>query len=813
MYCAVIYRHVRQGTADAVLPTPFLMTYLYIALVFFGTRLMARRESLQRHTFEWLFIYNLLQVCLNTYMGFQTYYEVARLQGNPTFFTYGGDAERTPVVADAASWSFFPSPPARDTAPMALGSPTLQLLLQWAFFWADTLYQTFTFIPSLVLNRLFAILGWNPRFWTMWLGNGRELSSPWLKVLVWCRWQVHIMELVDTAFVLMRKRYENVLVFHMMVRVIGLWSWFFASWACSYGDIAFVLVLNNLTNGVFYLYLVVTIFKSKILRGDVFRPRKNRMIGLQILQFSVLLLHAGWCLFFGRMPVVACVWQILVQSFMLMTHMDFQAVTAPTLAEHQNAPGALRGSSQSARRDLDQIQRGVAGGGPSLSDTEAEGVLSPRFETVWGGDGELSDPDDPSPVRGGTTSGDRLQSGGLGTREASLPNIRALREQLEELEDFQLRNRKPELMFSFDSCGWLYCYHFGVAYCIETYFGRVNDENLRRYNQKRLDKELREDALLARSNALFGRSPSMSMGGRGPPRPPAEDVESDVDLAEGTGVSGSAEGDRGRSWGTSGRSSQATSGRSSPWDSPPATVRSGATAGATASAPLDRFTSADRLSDSNGSTLSEEVGDGITTKILQQNEFVSSPSCSSSQEELYHAGRGRQQHDIVSNETGEYADSSVTTPLTPHPSLGDDGEFLEELANPACLGYSGSSGGGLVGATLACGINVKGLADYVIEQHAWAGHNPFNALKAMEIALFKWVEHGMDRRASGRLRLLLTKVHVKPPFLMAEICSAYASHSHLHHVLRASSHVPMVAGILPYRITPAMVGFWGGTRG
>ena len=37
---------------------------------------------------------------------------------------------------------------------------------------------------------------------------------------------------------------------------------------------------------------------------------------------------------------------------------------------------------------------------------------------------------------------------------------------------------KVKLMISFDSCGWLYMYHFGVALWIEERFGRATYENI-----------------------------------------------------------------------------------------------------------------------------------------------------------------------------------------------------------------------------------------------------------------------------------------------------------------------------------------------
>lgn len=115
--------------------------------------------------------------------------------------------------------------------------------------------------------------------------------------------------------------------------------------------------------------------------------------------------------------------------------------------------------------------------------------------------------------------------------------------------------------------------------------------------------------------------------------------------------------------------------------------------------------------------------------------------------------------------------------------------------------FSGSSGGALVAATLACEIDAQRVKDLAVEGFPKCSRNP--------LYMFRHGEHVIDtllrdtqyhRRCSGHLRVLLTKVSATPPLLGAEVASTFSSWQDLFSCLRASMHVPMAAGVLPYPI-------------
>lgn len=52
---------------------------------------------------------------------------------------------------------------------------------------------------------------------------------------------------------------------------------------------------------------------------------------------------------------------------------------------------------------------------------------------------------------------------------------------------------------------------------------------------------------------------------------------------------------------------------------------------------------------------------------------------------------------------------------------------------------------------------------------------------------------------TGRARVLLSRVSLRYPFLMAEVRTSFRNNNDVFHALRGSCHVPIIGGIGPYR--------------
>mmetsp|Transcript_59367 Transcript_59367/g.173648 ORF Transcript_59367/g.173648 Transcript_59367/m.173648 type:complete len:711 (-) Transcript_59367:66-2198(-) len=115
--------------------------------------------------------------------------------------------------------------------------------------------------------------------------------------------------------------------------------------------------------------------------------------------------------------------------------------------------------------------------------------------------------------------------------------------------------------------------------------------------------------------------------------------------------------------------------------------------------------------------------------------------------------------------------------------------------------FSGSSGGALVAATLACQLPADEVKNLALQDFHLCQRNPLHMFRIGEQVLDHYLrDTNLFTRCSGHLRVLLTKVSSTPPLLGAEVASQFRSWRDLFSCLRASMHVPMAAGILPYPI-------------
>lgn len=111
------------------------------------------------------------------------------------------------------------------------------------------------------------------------------------------------------------------------------------------------------------------------------------------------------------------------------------------------------------------------------------------------------------------------------------------------------------------------------------------------------------------------------------------------------------------------------------------------------------------------------------------------------------------------------------------------------------LAFSGSSGGAIVGCALAAGIDIPQLIDCIINE-TWpiARCRPWAIPAEVEGALETYCPEDVHTRATNRLRILLTRLLPKPPFVMGEVVCKFPTRRYLFDVLHASSHMPFIFG-------------------
>jgi len=119
---------------------------------------------------------------------------------------------------------------------------------------------------------------------------------------------------------------------------------------------------------------------------------------------------------------------------------------------------------------------------------------------------------------------------------------------------------------------------------------------------------------------------------------------------------------------------------------------------------------------------------------------------------------------------------------------------------PEGVGFSGSSGGALIATVLGTGVNVREVFEYILEQYPLCRKNPTEMFPAVERALQKFQYPGAHARLNGHIRVLLTRVSTRPPFVMGEVADSFSDNDTSIQKICASCHVPFVAGIVPKSI-------------
>ncbi len=125
---------------------------------------------------------------------------------------------------------------------------------------------------------------------------------------------------------------------------------------------------------------------------------------------------------------------------------------------------------------------------------------------------------------------------------------------------------------------------------------------------------------------------------------------------------------------------------------------------------------------------------------------------------------------------------------------------LEDFASdkfPQGVAFAGASGGALVAAALASGVNLRELVEFVLVQHPIVRRAPWRLFDACDLALKTFLPENAAASMSGRVRVLLTRVSLKPPFFTGEVVDQFVDWIDAFKGLRASCHVPGL-NIFPY---------------
>merc|ERR1712196_134808 len=149
-------------------------------------------------------------------------------------------------------------------------------------------------------------------------GNAFEPStgSYRLSLLIWIHYNNKYVELLDTVFMMLRKKNKQISFLHVYHHVLLIWSWFFVCKWCCGGDAYFGALCNSFVHVVMYGYY----FMSAL---GVSCPWKRYITQMQMVQFVVCAAHAVFCLVRGHVGVGLPLLQLWVMVNMLVLFGNF----------------------------------------------------------------------------------------------------------------------------------------------------------------------------------------------------------------------------------------------------------------------------------------------------------------------------------------------------------------------------------------------------------------------------------------------------------------------------------------------------------
>jgi elongation of very long chain fatty acids protein 4 len=138
-----------------------------------------------------------------------------------------------------------------------------------------------------------------------WYKPGRDEAR--LGFLIYCHYQNKFIELLDTVFMVVRKKNDQVSFLHVWHHTIMSWSWLAVLWTNPGGDAYFGSLMNSFIHVVMYSYYLLSALKLPC-------PWKKYVTMLQLGQFSVIFVQGWYAIYLGSTPT----WLTLLQQFVMV---------------------------------------------------------------------------------------------------------------------------------------------------------------------------------------------------------------------------------------------------------------------------------------------------------------------------------------------------------------------------------------------------------------------------------------------------------------------------------------------------------------
>lgn len=196
----------------------------------------------------------------------------------------------------------------------------------------------------------------NPWYTSVW-GNYPQPGPAGFRIsfLVWVHYINKYVELLDTTFMILRKKNNQVSFLHCYHHVLLIWAWFMVCKVEARGDSYFGATVNSFIHVVMYGYYTLALLNIPC-------PWKKWITNLQMLQFATCLGHSFYVMYVGNSPWILPAGQAFVMVNMLVLFGNFYV---QTYMKKKNAKDG-RG------KDMNQPGTAAAVAGESEKDTKAK---------------------------------------------------------------------------------------------------------------------------------------------------------------------------------------------------------------------------------------------------------------------------------------------------------------------------------------------------------------------------------------------------------------------------------------------------------
>jgi len=159
----------------------------------------------------------------------------------------------------------------------------------------------------------------NPWFTGMW-GNTPQPGAAGFRItcLVWIHYNNKYIELLDTLWMILRKKNNQISFLHCYHHLLLIWAWYLCCTIETGGDCYFGATVNSFIHVIMYGYYTLALVGIPC-------PWKKWITNCQMIQFVFCLSHSIYVVYKGNMPITLPLAQGFVMINMLVLFGNFYA--------------------------------------------------------------------------------------------------------------------------------------------------------------------------------------------------------------------------------------------------------------------------------------------------------------------------------------------------------------------------------------------------------------------------------------------------------------------------------------------------------